>query len=60
MTKGLLCIAVFVFLLGVGVSPFYVYSLLGAFLAPFSIHLSLLIKKIIIYQPYSIIYQPYS
>ena len=45
MTNGLLCIVVFVFLLGEGVSSFYVCSLLGAFLAPYSIYLSLLIKK---------------
>ena len=37
----------FCFLLGGGVSSFYVYSLLGAFLAPYSIYLSLLIKKMV-------------
>ena len=46
MTKGLLCIPVFVFLHVEGVSYFCLYSLLGAILAPSSyIYFSLLIKK---------------
>ena len=43
----------FCFLLGEGVSSFYMFSLLGAFLAPYSIYLSLLIKNIYIFNYHS-------